>query len=62
MCVCTDVCLILHQNQEAEEVVEEVEEVLEAAGQWEWEAFSKEACQNYDQLEVKTVSLRLCDQ
>lgn len=25
------------------------EEVLEVEGQWEWEAFSKEVCQNYAQ-------------
>lgn len=34
--------------------VEEVEEVSEAEGQWEWEASSKEVCQNYAQSEVKS--------
>lgn len=33
--------------------VEEVEVVLEAAGRWRWEVFSREECQNYGQSEVK---------
>lgn len=28
--------------------------VLEAEDRWEWEGFSKEVCQNYAQLEVKS--------
>lgn len=44
-----------HQNQaEVVEVAEEEEEVLEAAGLWEWEAFSKVVFQNYAQLEVNS--------
>lgn len=40
----------------AVEAVEAVEAavVLEAEDRWEWEAFSKEVCQNYAQLEVKS--------
>lgn len=40
----------------AVEAVEAVEaaEVLEAEDRWEWEGFSKEVCQNYAQLEVKS--------
>lgn len=34
---------------------EEVVEVLEVAGRWEWEDFFKEVCQNYAQWEVKNV-------
>lgn len=37
--------------EEEEEVVED----LEAVGQWEWEDFFKEVCQNYAQWEVKNV-------
>lgn len=37
----------------AVEAVEAVE-VLEAEDRWEWEGFSKEVCQNYAQLEVKS--------
>lgn len=40
---------------EEEVVVEEEVEVLEVVGQWEWEDFSKEVCQNYAQWEVKNV-------
>lgn len=40
----------------AVEAVEAVEAavVLEAEDRWEWEGFSKEVCQNYAQLEVKS--------
>lgn len=43
------------QEEVAAEEVEEEEEavVLEVEDQWEWEAFSKEVCQNYGPLEVK---------
>lgn len=46
-------------HQSLEEVAAPVEaveaaEVLEAEDQWEWEGFSKEVCQNYAQLEVKS--------
>lgn len=46
-------CSFLQSQEEV--AAEEVEEVvvLEAAGRWEWEVFSKEVCQNYGQLEVK---------
>lgn len=49
-----------HQNlEEVEEVEAAVEAaeaavVLEAEDRWEWEGFSKEVCQNYAQLEVKS--------
>lgn len=36
----------------AEEEEAVVEEVLEVEVQWEWEAFSKEVCPNYAQLEM----------
>lgn len=36
----------------AVEVVAAVE-VLEAEGQWGWEAFSREVCQNYGRSEVR---------
>lgn len=45
-------------HQSLEEVAEvaavEAAVVLEAEDRWEWEAFSKEVCQNYAQLEVKS--------
>lgn len=44
-----------------EEVVEVVE-VLEAEGQWEWEVFSKEVCQNYAQLEMVQRAVQWGDQ
>lgn len=37
---------------EKEEEEEAVVEVLEVEVQWEWEAFSKEVCPNYAQLEM----------
>lgn len=48
-----------HQSLEEVAEVAEVEAVeaavvLEAEDRWEWEAFSKEVCQNYAQLEVKS--------
>lgn len=57
-----------HQSLEEVEEVAEVAEVaavaaveaveaavvLEAEDRWEWEGFSKEVCQNYAQLEVKS--------
>lgn len=45
-----------HQSLEEVAAVAAVEavEVLEAEDRWEWEAFSKEVCQNYAQLEVKS--------
>lgn len=48
-----------HQSLEEVAAVEAVEAaeaavVLEAEDRWEWEAFSKEVCQNYAQLEVKS--------
>lgn len=48
-------------HQSLEEVAEvaaveaaEAAVVLEAEDRWEWEGFSKEVCQNYAQLEVKS--------
>lgn len=48
-----------HQSLEEVAAVEAVEAaeaavVLEAEDRWEWEGFSKEVCQNYAQLEVKS--------
>lgn len=45
-----------HQSLEEVAAVAAVEavEVLEAEDRWEWEGFSKEVCQNYAQLEVKS--------
>lgn len=48
-----------HQSLEEVAAVAAVEAVeaavvLEAEDRWEWEAFSKEVCQNYAQLEVKS--------
>ena len=56
---------LLPQNLEVEveveveevEVVEVEEEVLEVEDQCQWEVFSKEACPNCDQLEVKYLFL-----
>lgn len=48
--------LFVFQNQVVEEaVVEAVEAVSEAEGLSEWGAFSREGCQSYAQLEVKSV-------
>lgn len=45
-----------HQSLEEVAAVAAVEAVvvLEAEDRWEWEGFSKEVCQNYAQLEVKS--------
>lgn len=39
----------------------EVEVVLEAEGQWEWAAFSKEVCQSYAQLEMVLLVVHWAD-
>lgn len=45
----------------AEEEEEEEVEVLEVEVQWEWEAFSKEGCPNYAQLEMVQQAVQWAD-
>lgn len=62
-CLCFDLgSFFSHQKQEevvevAEEEEVEAEVVSVVERRWEWEAFSKAACQNYAQSQVKKYSM-----